>query len=91
MTWIKTIPLNTDDPKLRKALGLQRSLYPKEYDVPVEAVGDESIMASHTLIPEALEHAFATLGVLLSDDLPLSRAQHEMIATVVSAVNHCHY
>jgi alkylhydroperoxidase family enzyme len=46
---------------------------------------------SHTLIPDAMFHAFSTFGALMSPDLPLSRAQHEMIATVVSAANSCHY
>lgn len=91
MTWIKTIPLNMAGERLREALEAQRKLYPKEYERPVEATGEESIVASHSLIPEALRHAFATFGVLLSDDLPLTRAQHEMIATVVSVCNHCHY
>ena len=53
--------------------------------------GGESIVASHSLIPDALYHAFAAYGVLLSPDLPLSRRQHEMIATVVSATNRCFY
>ena len=48
-------------------------------------------MASHTLIPEALYHAFATFGALMSPDLPLQRRQHEMIATMVSVTNKCHY
>jgi hypothetical protein len=43
------------------------------------------------LIPTALYHAFATFGSLLSPDLPLSRRQHEMITTVVSVANRCHY
>jgi hypothetical protein len=43
------------------------------------------------LIPQALHHAFAAFGALMSPDLPLTRRQHEMITTVVSAVNRCHY
>ena len=39
----------------------------------------------------ALYHAFATFGVLMSPELPLTRAQHEMITTRVSALNRCHY
>ena len=50
-----------------------------------------SIVASHSLIPDALFHAFATFGVLMSPDLPLTRRQHEMITTVVSVTNRCHY
>jgi len=31
------------------------------------------------------------LGALMSPDLPLTRRQHEMITTVVSATNRCRY
>ena len=55
------------------------------------ADGASGIVASHSLIPEALHHAFATFGVLMSPDLPLRRAQHEMIATRVSVLNRCDY
>jgi alkylhydroperoxidase family enzyme len=43
------------------------------------------------LIPQALWHAFGTFGALMSPELPLSRRQQEMIATVVSVTNRCHY
>ena len=91
MAWIKTIPFTEADEALRKALESQRELYPKEYARTPGDDGSKSIVATHTLIPDALYHAFATFGVLLSPDLPLSRAQHEMITTRVSAVNRCHY
>src|SRR5208283_1442901 len=39
----------------------------------------------------ALYHAFGTFGALMSPDLPLSRRQHEMIATMVSVTNRCVY
>jgi len=92
MTWIRTIPPDEADDKLRKALEGQRDLYPEEYAAPVHpAEGGSSITASHSLIPEALYHAFATFGVLMSPDLPLQRRQHEMIATMVSVTNRCVY
>ena len=94
MTWIKTVPPEEADEKLRRAMQAQRELYPVEYADPVHPTpgGDSSgIVASHSLIPDALYHAFATFGVLMSPDLPLSRAQHEMITTVVSVTNRCHY
>lgn len=94
MTWIKTIPFGEADEGLRRALDAQRGLYPAEYAVPVHPTPDgesSGIVASHSLIPEALYHAFSTFGVLMSPDLPLTRARHEMIATVVSALNRCHY
>ena len=91
MTWIKTLPFDSNE-SLRSARERQRALYPSEYATPT-GVTDEagSIVASHSLIPEALFHAFATFGVLMSPDLPLTRRQHEMITTVVSATNRCHY
>lgn len=94
MTWIRTIPLSEADEKLRRAMEAQRELYPAEYAVPVHPTpdgGSSDIVASHSLIPEALYHAFATFGVLMSSELPLSRRQHEMITTLVSVHNRCHY
>ncbi len=93
MTWIKTNPLSEGEEALRLAVEAQRSLYPIEYASPVHPTGDgtSDIVASHSLIPEALYHAFATFGVLMSSELPLTRRQHEMITTMVSVVNRCHY
>ncbi len=76
---------------------VQRSLYPKVYGTPMDSgrvpqpVLDDSITLSHSLIPAALKHAFATFGVLLDPELPLSRREHEMIATTVSVLNKCFY
>jgi hypothetical protein len=78
------------DEKLRRLMEATRATYPKEYASPVSPGGD-SIIASHTLIPDALYHIFSGFGVMMSPDLPLTRAQHEMIATMVSAVNDCYY
>jgi hypothetical protein len=92
MAWIKTIPFEEADEKLRNAMQGQRHLYPQEYDTTQPAIlGDESIIASHTLIPDALFHAFSTFGVLMSPDLPLTRREQEMIATMVSLTNDCFY
>ena len=93
MTWIKTIPMSEADEKLRKAVEGEKGFYPKEYGDPVhpDESGGSSIVGSHTLIPDALFHAFATFGSLMSPDLPLSRAQHEMIATMVSVTKRCVY
>ena len=93
MTLIRTIPQSEADEKLLKALEGQRALYPKEYASPVQPTSDgtSGIVASHSLIPEALYHAFSTFGVLMSPELPLSRRQHEMITTMVSVTNRCRY
>ncbi|MGO9126701.1 MAG: hypothetical protein ACLP6G_17670 [Terriglobales bacterium] len=94
MTWIRTIPFTEADQRLRKAMEDQKTLYPEEYATPVHptAGGDSSqIVASHSLIPDALYHAFATFGALMAPDLPLRRRQHEMITTMVSVTNRCVY
>jgi len=98
MTWIKTLPPTPDQQALRQILEQQAALYPQEYhpdnrhqrQLP-ELVKQDSIVLSHSLIPQALHHAFATFGVLMDAALPLSRRQHEMIATTVSALNRCFY
>ena len=93
MTRIRTIALADADEPLRIAREAQHALYPPEYAMPVPPFVDEAagIVASHSLIPEALHHAFATFGALMAPDLPLDRRQHEMIATVVSATNRTYY
>ena len=93
MTWIRTIPLSEADEALRNALAKQRELYPQEYGQPVHPTDDgtSGIVASHSLIPDALFHAFATFGTLMSPELPLTRRQHEMITTLVSVTNRCVY
>jgi hypothetical protein len=93
MTWIRTVPLTEADEKLRRAIVGEQTLYPKEYVDPVhpDPSGASSIVGSHTLIPDALYHAFSTFGALMSPELPLERRQHEMIATMVSVTNRCVY
>lgn len=92
MAWISTVSRELDA-SVDEAMNNQRALYPREYAEPVHELdaGLPGIVASHTLIPGALYHAFATFGVLMSPDLPLARRHHEMIATMVSVVNRCHY
>ncbi|HEU5185209.1 MAG TPA: hypothetical protein VFU01_11610 [Gemmatimonadaceae bacterium] len=94
MTWIETIPYEKGSDALRRAIDMQREMYPVEYATPVHPVGSgetSGIVASHSLIPDALYHAFATFGALMSPDLPLSRREHEMITTMVSETNRCKY
>lgn len=93
MAWIKTIPFEEADEKLRDILMKTRLSYPPEYATPAPGASpiNESIVDSHTLIPDALQHAFMTFSALMSPDLPLKRRQHEMIATMVSVTNDCYY
>ncbi len=93
MTWIHTIPFSEGSEELRQAMEGQKPLYPKEYAVPIHPAegGGSQIVASHSLIPQALYHAISTFGALMSPDLPLERRHHEMIATMVSVTNRCVY
>jgi hypothetical protein len=93
MAWIKTVKFDEADEKLQKILLETRKNYPLEYAAPAPNASsqNESIVDSHTLIPDALFHAFSTFSALMSPDLPLTRRQHEMIATMVSVTNDCHY
>jgi hypothetical protein len=96
MTWIKTMPAQQAEGHLREHYAAMYAHYPTEYGTEVPAIRkpdgtSDSISAAHSLIPEAMLHGMSTLGVLLSPELPLSRRQHEMIATVVSALNRCFY
>ena len=96
MTWIKVVPPAEARPELQRCYEAVYALYPPEYagEVPSVRRADgsaDSIVAAHSLIPQALLHAMSAYGVLLSPDLPLSRRHHEMIATLVSALNRCFY
>lgn len=93
MAWIKTIKFEEADANLQEILMKTRMSYPQEYGTPAPTAStiNESIVDSHTLIPDALFHAFSTYSSLLSADLPLERRQHEMIATMVSDTNDCFY
>lgn len=93
MTWIKTVSME-EDPRVKAAMEAQRKIYPQEYATPVPSVdhGPEAgITSSHTLIPDALYHSFSAFGAMMAPELPLKRHQHEMIATMVSVTNRCHY
>lgn len=93
MTWIKTVRME-DDEQVRKATMEQRKYYPAEYATPVPLLDygiENSIVGSHSLLPEVMFHAFSTFGALMSPDLPLRRDQHEMIAIMVSVTNRCFY
>jgi hypothetical protein len=98
MTWIRTIHPRDADPDLLAAYEESHQGYPAEYGPHVPSLahlederGAPGIVASHSLIPKALYHAFSTFAALMAPDLPLTRRQQEMITTTVSALNRCHY
>jgi hypothetical protein len=96
MTWIPIVPPSAADEALGRCYESIYAAYPGEYHTDVDALrrtdgGSDSIVAAHSLIPEAMRHAMSAYAALLAPDLPLSRRQHEMIATVVSSLNRCFY
>ncbi len=81
MAWIKVIsPAEAD--------GVLRRLY-ERYVEP--AGGVDNIIAIHSLNPKSLETHYELYAHLMRGRSELSRAQREMIAVVVSAINQCHY
>ena len=81
MTWIDTIDEDG-------AEGLLKSIYESE----MEEVGVfGNIHKAMSLNPKALQWRILLYKQILRKDSPLSLAQREMIATVVSRVNDCHY
>ncbi|QJW92646.1 carboxymuconolactone decarboxylase family protein [Frigoriglobus tundricola] len=96
MPWIKTTPYEDAGPELRNVYGAIYALYPADYAVPVASLvrpdgGSDSIVAAHSLVPEAMRHMMSGLAVMMQPHLPLTRRQHEMIAAVVSVQNQCFY
>ncbi len=92
MAWIQTPPPETEEHQ--RLLHRMRALYPEEYADPVDAVGEDAgggIVTAHNLLPQAQYHLFSAHAALMSPELPLSRSQHEMIATLVSVLNRCFY
>lgn len=53
--------------------------------------GVDNILKIHSLNPPSLEGHFQLYKTLMRGRSPLSRAQREMIAVVVSSANRCHY
>ena len=82
MAWIKTV-----DPE--SATGLLKRLY----DAAVKRAGKVfNVLRIQSPRPEVLRLSTQLyLEVMASPKSPLSRAQRELIATVVSRVNDCHY
>ncbi len=97
MTWIKRA-LPAQSPDVARRLEALNGVFPAEYDQQKRhlrrtppIINDDSIMLSHSLIPDAMEHIFRGYAAMLAPDLPLTRRQQEMIATTVAALNSCFY
>ncbi len=63
MAWVKTIKYDEADAHLQEILMKTRMNYPPEYAAPMSEDAasplDESIVDSHTLIPDALFHTLS--------------------------------
>src|SRR5688500_19483704 len=91
MTWIKTVPPGESE-EVRKVVEAQREFYPIEYATPVHPTADgetAGIVASHSLIPQALYHAFATFGSLMSPDLDRKSTRLNSSHLVISYAVFC--
>ena len=81
MAWINLAPVS-------EATGLLRA----EYDAAVARAGRVwQIVRIKSLNPPALKHSLALYSTVMMGASPLSRAQREMLAVVVSRANDCHY
>lgn len=81
MAWIPVVPPDNADERLRREYGRVR-----EPDGSVDA-----IFQIHSLHPRSLRDHFELYATAMRRDSPLSRAQREMIAVVVSSINGCDY
>ncbi len=81
MAWIKTYNEN-------EATGLLARVY----DTAIKRAGRVfNILRIQGQNPHALQGSMGLYAVLMKGESPLSRAQREMLAVVVSQVNSCHY
>ncbi len=82
MAWIQTV----DE---AEAAGIVK----EEYDAAIARAGYlYNIVKLFSVRPKSMRAFVELYKVVMHDpDSPLSRAQREMIATVVSKVNQCHY
>ena len=81
MPWIKVLTLE-------EATGFLKA----QYDAALQRAGRiwniVSIMSQN---PKAMQASMEMYGTIMHGPSPLSRGQREMLATVVSAHNHCLY
>ncbi len=81
MAWIETVGPD-------KAAGSLR----RQYEQAIRRAGKVfHILRVQSPNPEALEAGMDMYLALMKGPSPLSRAEREMIAVVVSAANRCHY
>ena len=81
MPWIRIVPPGEASGPLEA-----------EYRAAVERAGKVwNVVSLMSPNPRALKASMGLYGALLHGASPLSRGQREMLAVVVSAINHCVY
>ena len=81
MTWIKTVPAADATGRLKKI-----------YDAAVTRTGRVfGILRTMSLDPAVLDSSMTFYQRIMYARAGLSRSQREMLATVVSRANDCHY
>jgi uncharacterized peroxidase-related enzyme len=81
MAWIKKVPIDEATGKLKTI-----------FDEAVKRAGKVfQIVHVQSQNPDTLEASMGMYTSIMFGPSPLSRRQREMIATLVSALNHCHY
>jgi uncharacterized peroxidase-related enzyme len=81
MAWIRQVSDHDAEGALRA-----------HYDAAVKRAGKVwNIVRIMSVNPEVLEASMAQYRAIMFGESPLSRAQREMLAVVVSAANGCHY
>ena len=84
MTWVKTFAEN-------EATGRLAEVYAEVIKHPIGAGRVPNIMKCMGLRPEALFNVWRLAMGITFGASTLGRVREEMIATAVSALNHCHY
>lgn len=82
MAYIRYLPPEEGDELLR-------SLYQKFHDPDWDCV--DNILRIHSLNPKSWVGHYDYYSHIMRGPSPLTRAQREMLGTVVSALNHCVY
>ncbi|MCZ6825042.1 MAG: hypothetical protein V3S91_01110 [Gemmatimonadota bacterium] len=81
MPWIRQIPID-------EATGLLK----REFDKAIRRAGRVwNILHIMSLNPRTLKSSMEFYGTVMFGSSPLTRAQRELLATVVSAELDCHY
>ena len=81
MPWIKQVPI-------AEATGLLK----EEFDKALKRAGRVwRIVHIMSVNPRAMRDSIGFYATIMMGESPLTRVQREMLATVVSAENRCHY